>query len=166
MACFLYLGTWIPKRDKSRMSVLRDKDTRMWQITYVSILGPGYKDCAKNVFQYFGIHASLYGSPAREPGGFPYIKLAFGCFSPIWPTKRRRGETNIHTNPPFHFAGYIEKTGYMKIFKGSPLCPVGHIANLPLGPTNCTMPPLCVPAPQQSQNTKTSKTFCLQRHWQ
>ena len=80
---FLYLKTAIQELGKSCISVPEDKDTRMWQIKYVCILGPEYKDCAKSVFQYFGIHASLYGSPAHETGGFPYIDLAFGYFSPI-----------------------------------------------------------------------------------
>ena len=80
-----YFGTRIHECGKSRMSVFWHRDTNTVH------------------FQYFGIHASLYGSPAREPGGFPYIKLAFGCFSPIWPTKRRRGERSIRATPPFHF---------------------------------------------------------------
>ena len=85
---FLYLKTVIQKLGKSCISVPEDKDTQIRGSRMSIFLGPEYEDCVKNVFQYFGIHASMYESPAHEPDGFPYIKLAFGCFSPIWPTKR------------------------------------------------------------------------------
>ena len=164
MACFLYLGTWIQERDKSRMSVLREKDTRMWQITYVSILAPEYKHCAFSVFR--DTRESV-----REPGARTRrisihkagLWLLFTDMADKTPTRRERHSRNPAV--PFLVAISI-KTPYMKKFKGSPLSPVGRIANLPLGPANCTMPPFAYQHPSNHKIPKLRNAFCLQRHWQ
>ena len=161
---FLYLGTWIQERGKSRMTVLRDKDTRMWQITYVSILAPGYKHCAFSVFR--DTRESV-----REPGARTRrisihkaaLWLLFTDMADETPTRRER--YSHKSAVPFLVAISI-KTPYMRKFEGSPLCSVGRIANLPLGPANCTMPPFAYQHPSHPKIPKTSKTFCLQRHWQ
>ena len=146
---FLYLKTGIRELGKSRISVLQDKDTRMWQITYVSILAPEYKHCAFSVFR--DTRESV-----REPGARSWrisvhkagIRLLFTDMADETPT--RRNKYSRKPAVPFLLA-IPSKTRYMKKIKGSPLCAVGRIANSPLGPTNCTMPPFAYLRPGNTQ---------------
>ena len=160
MACFFVFG---------------DLDTRTGQITYVSTQGQGYTNLANRVCQYFGTgirrlrkeRFSVFRDTresVREPGARTRrisvhragLWLLFTDMADETPTRRERHSRNPAV--PFLVAISI-KTPYMKKIKGSPLCPVGRIANLPLGPANCTMPPFAYQHPSNPKIQKLRKHF-------
>ena len=124
-----YFGTGIQRLRKERFSIFRD--TREY------VREPGART------RRISIHkAGLW--------------LLFTDMADKTPTRRERHSRNPAV--PFLVAISI-KTPYMKKFKGSPLCPVGRIANLLLGPANCTMPPFAYQRPSNPKIQKLRKHF-------
>ena len=152
--------------------VFGDLDTRTGQIKYVSTSGQAYTNVANHVCQYFGTGIqtlcifSISGytrvcTGARRTNRRISVHraglwLLFTDMADETPTRRERHSRNPAV--PFLVAISI-KTPYMKKFKGSPLCPVGRIANLPLGPANCTMPPFAYQHPSNPKIQKLRKHF-------